>query len=123
MLSPLRHLFSAGQPWACFLWAAVFAILSLLRVVPPTDGVLVPLSGVLLLLVLMMGLAPRQPWNSPSNRLGWVGLVLGALTSAGVYTVTRLGDAAWLAFSVTGMVWSFASGGWLLLRQPKTRAS
>ena len=60
----------------------------------PTNWVLVSLSGVLLLLVLRMGLAPRQSWSSPSNRLGWVGLVLGALIGAGVYTVTHLSDAA-----------------------------
>jgi hypothetical protein len=77
----------------------------------------------LLLLALTMGLAPRPSRTSPSNRLGWVGLVLGALIGAGSYTVTHLSDAAWAAFSLTGMVWWFAIGCWLLLRRPKTRAA
>jgi len=123
MRSSLRKLFAEGQPWPCFLWGAVFAVLFLLRVVPATDGVLGLLSGLLLLLALTLGLAPHPSRTSPSNRLGWIGLVLGALMGAGSYTVTHLSDVAWTAVSLTGMVWWFAVGGWLLLRRPKTRAA
>ena len=122
MLS-LRHLFAEGQPWPWFVWGALFGVLSLLRVVPSTDWLLGPLSGLLLLLALTLGVAPRQSWSSPWNWLGWLGLVLAALIGASVYTVTRLSDAAWTAFSLTGMVWWFAVGSWLLLRRPKPRAA
>ena len=123
MPPPLRRLFGEEHAWVWFVWAALFTVLSLLRVVSPTDAVLLPLSGALVLLALTTALAPRPTGSALSSRVSWVGLALSAVIGASVYTVTRLGDAAWIAFSLTCTVWSLAIGCWLLLRRPKTGAT
>ena len=120
---PLRRLFGEEPAWVWFVWAALFAVLFLLRVVSPTDAVLLPLNGVLVLLALTTGLAPRPPWSTLSSWVSWAGLALSIVIGASVYIVTRLGDAAWIGVSLTCTVWSLAIGCWLLLRRPKTRAA